>query len=366
MGKKTTSSNSTQVSTKRIAEIVGLARSTVVRALRNDPMIKAETIQRVQLVAQQMGYKHNHIARSLASGKTNIIGCIVPNVANPFFADMITEITTRLAEARRSVLLGVTNDSNAVEEMYLETFMNYRVDGILLATSREQYDQEYHRRLKDAASPVVFIGEGEPIGVDSVRADDETGLYELICFLKQNGYERIAFIGDLEAELHHSWLGRVDGYKRGLLENNLYYDPQYLCDCPRAADLPAVLDRLMRLPKPPEVVCAGNDRLAIELIHLLHKRGMRIPEDLAVVGFDNISMASEMSPRLTTVDLHIKGITNTAVERLLERIRSRQAGEDLEDAGKYHVRIKPELCIRETTRVLTGNAARRKRPVEVG
>ncbi|HOE95345.1 MAG TPA: LacI family DNA-binding transcriptional regulator [Candidatus Sumerlaeota bacterium] len=351
MSKRNNQSAGKQISTQHVADIVGLARSTVVRALRNDPKLKAETIERVQLVARQLGYKHNHIARSLALGRTNIVGCVIPNVVNPFFADMITEITTHLASKEFSVLLGVTNDSEEIESKYLQTFMSYRVEGILVAAPPQERAADRYLELKDYERPVVMIGEGEPIGIDSVRSDDESGAFDMMCFLKRCGYSRVAFMGDLEVEGNRKWAGRLDGYRRGLLENNLSYDPGYLVNCPNIADIGGCLDRLLDRPAPPEVIFAGNDRLAIEVIHVLQKRGLDVPDDLAVVGFDNIRASAEMSPQVTTVDLHIVQTVRIAVGRLLERVDAFHAQTELEDAGRYHVRIKPELRVRETTRM---------------
>jgi LacI family transcriptional regulator len=256
---------------QHIADILGIARSTVVRALRSDPKIKADTIARVHAVAEQIGYKRNHIARSLASGRTGIVGCILPNTVNPYYAAVIAKIATLFSENEMSILLGITNDSDAAEVKYIESFLNYRVDGLLLGNARGDCSQDCFYALRKCGCPVAIIGEGEPFGIDSVRADDEQGAFDMICFLNKAGYRRIAFMGDLDGLRSQSWSSRLDGFRRGLLENNLRYYPEYLVNCRKTVDLEPALEKLLALPEPPDVMFAGNDQAAIELIHLIQR-----------------------------------------------------------------------------------------------
>lgn len=332
------------VSTKDIAKMLGIARSTVIRALNNDPKIKRETIEKVHNLARRLGYQKNSIARSLVSGRTNIIGCIMPNLIDPFYGEMITYINSFLDEAGMSMLLGVTNDSDILEMKHVNTFMNYRVDGVLLNTSRTGFYKNHIIHLRESMIPLVILGNGQSIGVDSVMADDELGAYLLISELHANGYERIALIGDLE---HKSLNWRIEGYKRALLEHNLRYDPRYIWDCGKLFEVKPAIHQLLALPDPPDAIFCCNDYIAIEAVHAITMIGKRVPEDIAVVGFDNIAIARELSCPLTTVDLRSEDVCRTGVQMLLEKIQAK-AEKIAPPAEQRYIRIKPNLCIRET------------------
>lgn len=334
------------VSTKDISRILGLSRSTVTRALNDDPKIKKETAARIHALAKELGYQKNSIASSLVSGQTNIVGCTVPNLVDPFFGEMVSLINNGLIEAGMGMLLGINNDDDRVEEHLITTYLNYRVEGLLLHDTRTGYFNEHLIDLKRSQIPLVVLGDAEKIGVDSVMGNDEQGAYDLVSYLASCHYSRIAFIGDLGHVLMNK---RLHGYRTALLENNLHYSPAYIADCGRLAEVKVAVHSLLELSEPPDAIFCQNDVQAIEAHHALSLMGRRVPDDIGLAGFDNIAIAGELSCPLTTVDLRLGDIVHTALEVLLERIEARRMKREL-DREPRHLRIKPSLCIRATTR----------------
>jgi LacI family transcriptional regulator len=242
--------------------------------------------------------------------------------------------------------LGVSNELDDMESRHIRLFIDYRVEGVLVIASRSGVLKDYFIELRNSDVPFVILGDGEAIGVDSAMADDETGAYEAVSHLQSKGYSRIAVIGDL---WHASLSMRVAGYKRALLEHNLRYNPDYMADCGKLLQVRESVEGLLDLDEPPDAIFACNDATAIEAIHALALMGKRVPDDVAVVGFDNIHLAEEVTPALTTVDLRSADVVDKGLEMLMAKIENhRKCDDSPPPVTPQHLKIKPRLCVRET------------------
>jgi len=220
---------------------------------------------------------------------------------------------------------------------------------VLLSNSRIGFFSEHILELRDQHVPVVIFGDGAAVRIDSIGGDDESGAFQMMCFLKENGYARISF-------LYAPGFGiepRLNGYKRGLLENGLPYVPEAIVGCSHLSQVGPAVDRLLRLPEPPDAIFASHDYLAIEILHVVSRLGLTIPGDIAVVGFDNISLGEELTPPLTTVDLCTQEVIEMGIDLLLKKIESGARGEELPDSPQ-HLKLQPKIVVRGSTRVRSG------------
>ncbi|HOE96711.1 MAG TPA: LacI family DNA-binding transcriptional regulator [Candidatus Sumerlaeota bacterium] len=335
------------IGAKDIATMLGVSRSTVTRALNGDPVVNKETAAQVRSMAEKLGYRKNSLASGLVSGKTGMIGCIVPEIADPFYGEMVSLINAYMASRNMHMLLGIFNEDEESADLLIKRFIDYRVEGMVLHDTFSGFLKTKVAILENSGVPAVVMGDSSALGLDSVMGDDELGGYEIVSFLARNGYKRIAHIGGLAGTLQQ----RVVGYKRALLENNLRYLPEYLVNCRQPNRMHDVVSGLLSLAEPPDAIFCDNDIIAMEVMSALAFHGVQIPDQMGVVGFDNIAMSSQLAVPLTTVDLNVREIVNKALEFLMERIETQRAGGGLPIKPR-NVKIPPRLCIRSTTKVL--------------
>ncbi len=336
------------IGAKDIATMLGVSRSTVTRALNGDPVVNKETAAQVRSMAEKLGYRKNSLASGLVSGKTGMIGCIVPEIADPFYGEMVSLINAYMASRNMHMLLGIFNEDEESADLLIKRFIDYRVEGMVLHDTFSGFLKSKVAILETSGVPAVVMGDSSALGLDSVMGDDERGGYEIVSFLARNGYRRIAHIGGFSGTLQQ----RVIGYKNALLEHHLRYLPEYLVDCRELNRLQDAVDDLLALAEPPDAIFCGNDTIAIEVMAALAYRGLKVPDDMAVVGFDNIAISGRVAVPLTTVDLNLKEIVNQALGLLMERIEARRE-ERTAPARARNIKIPPRLCIRSTARVLT-------------
>jgi len=341
-----------RITAKDIAAMAGVSRPTVSRALAGDPKIKAETARRIQAIADRLGYKVNTIARSLKSGRSDVIGCIMPDLVNPFYANLVMELNRAVTEAglKLSLSLSGGNRELAIEE--ISVFNSTMMDGIIWDISL--YPDAAGLAAQFARGvPLLLIG-GSPGGLcDHVACDDRRGGYELTRHLLELGHREVAFIGNLSLKQ----LGeRIEGYRQALIDNEILPRESWMIDCPGLNRVPAAIDRWLRLSPRPTAIFCDNDNLAINMLGSLQSRGLRIPEDVSVAGFDNIPLASQLHLPLTTVDLCMHTFADACVALLKARIDAKREGGDWH-YGAQHRLIEPRLLARATSAPRAGRKA---------
>lgn len=326
---------------KDIADKTGFSTNTVSLALRQSPRIPQQTREVIQRAAAELNYLPNQIAKSLVSRETKTIGLVLTDINNPTLTHTAQAIEIALAERGYGTLFATSNNTLSEEMRAIELFRSRQVDGMLIyPTSHRQLD--HIRPLRRAHYPVVLLVADPDAGIDAVCIDDRRGGYKATRHLIDVGHRRIGI-------LDHSKLGnpeKTQGYQQALSEAGIDYDRALLVD--PLGDTPArgywAMDTLMS-GKRPSAVFAANDSLAIGALRWCQTHGMRVPDDVAIVGFDNIEYAEYASVPLSTVNYAVEVVTRMAVDRLMRLI---SAGETLPEPRV--TQIDPDLIIRESTR----------------
>lgn len=277
-----------QVTIKDIARELGISPSTVSRALKNHPDISAETKKAVHELAEKLNYQPNIVALNLRHRKTNTIGVVIPEIVHYFFSTVISGIESVAYEAGYNVILTQSNESAQREATDLKALFNSRVDGMLISISRETNHYEHIESILAKDVPVVFFDRSyDNPNTSKVLVDDYEGAYEAVKHLIEQGCRRIAHLemapGLAIAE------DRKRGYIDALKDHNLPVDDKLTIICPSGSleDGQRAAEQLLSLKKRPDSIFANNDLLAFGAMQVIKKRGLRIPDDIAIVGYSN-------------------------------------------------------------------------------
>ena len=322
---------------KDVAALAGVSAATVSRALDDRPEISSETKERVRSACAQLGYVPNAAARGLAGHATHTIGLVLPDISNPYFSGMATAIEETAAAHGCRVFLSNSLRKEDRELRAIENLVARQVDGILVNPVSPE-SQLRHREVLGGL-PCVYLGANHDESPSYVMADNETGAYAAARYLIRLGHRDILFLGGRTTSRTREQ--RIRGFRRALAEAGL-----------EGRELPAPPNvTLMRqwsyetalelLKGPlPDAIFAYSDMTALKVLEAAEERGVRIPEDLSMVGYDNIAFGALHRIHLTTVSQHKYQQGQIAVERLLEKINgSRAHTEDI---------LEPELIIRST------------------
>jgi LacI family transcriptional regulator len=333
---------SAQVTIKDIARKLGISPSTVSRALKGHPDISAETKKAVNELAEKLKYEPNAIALSLQRSRTNIIGLIIPEIVHYFFSQVISGIEDVANDAGYHVMICQSNESYIREVRNVQALLASRIDGLLVSVSKETHDFSHFKNLKKKNIPIVFFDRiCQEIESDRVIVDDFNGAYKAVEHLINIGCKRIAHLSTNQNLL--IGLNRYEGYLKALRDFELPIDERLIvrCDTHKAARL--VTKRLIYELHPPDGIFAVNAQTAIGAIQTIKENGLRIPEDIAVVGFSNDIYCTMSDPQLTSVDQFGYQMGQRAARMILDRILSK------EDYAPSTEVVETQLVIREST-----------------
>ncbi|MFW6308416.1 MAG: LacI family DNA-binding transcriptional regulator [bacterium] len=308
------------VTIKDIAKKADVSIATVSLALNNSDKIKDETIARVKEVAREMNYIPNHRGRALVKGVNNTIGLLIPEIENPFYGEVIQEIKNVLYEKDFHLILGSTDYKVEEEKRYINLFQKGMIDGAIFAgfANPEELNEELIYNLAHNFIPVVFafrkcFNEETVSVIPAVNARLKKALYMATSYLIELGHEKIAFVGK-SAE-------RLAGYKQALDEYNIPVRDEYIFNNYNKIEHGVeVGEKIMELSDRPTGLACFNDEIALGIIQVLANQGLKIPENISVVGCDNIKMANFSNPPLTTVDISKRKMARKAARILLELI----------------------------------------------
>lgn len=310
-----------QVTIKDIAQKLGISTSTVSRALKDHPDISLKTREAVQELAKLLGYKPNLIALNLKHSRTNTIGVIMPEVQHYFFSTILNGIEEVAYKNDFSVMVFQSNESYMREVLNTQTMLANRVDGVLASISKNTHDFSHFKQLIDNEIPLVlFDREIESLHADSVIVDDYTGAYQAVNHLISKGCKRIAFFSAPQ----HLLIGknRLEGYKAALEHHNMPFDSDLVYSCDTFDQAVKISRSVLKKKNRPDAVFAVNDLTAIGAMKVAIQLGLKIPEDIKFVGFENSRSAWIIEPELTTVDQFGFEMGKKATELLLKRIKS--------------------------------------------
>jgi LacI family transcriptional regulator len=307
-----------------VAKAVGVALSTVSRALNGNTDISPTTRQAILDMAKQMDYHPNLLAQSLKSRETHTLGVIIPDIERPFFAKVVSGIQDVASESGYRVMICQSKESYETEVSNVQALVASQVDGLLICHSRETENFDHVKPQACRGIPVVhFDRVSNEVNSAKVILDDWKGAYNVTEHLIQQGARRIAILAGPESLLISR--NRLTGYQHALKRHNLPLRPEYEVHIEFQTDeAVTALDKWLALPEPPDAIFAINYTNAFDLLVALKKRGVRVPQDMAVVGFGDEFMASMIEPGLTTVDLHPYRIGQQAARLFLEQVKQKE------------------------------------------
>jgi DNA-binding LacI/PurR family transcriptional regulator len=315
------------VSIKDIARAAGVSHSTVSRALADSPLVKEGTKQRVCRLAREMGYSPSAIARSLVTKKTRTIGLVVTTIADPFVAEIVRGVEETALDRGYNILLCNSNAQPQRELAAVSTLREKRVDGIIVSASR--VGDLYLPMLVETGVPIVLVN-NEHSGryVYSVATDDEIGGRLATEYLLDLGHTCIGYISG--PEMHRSSINRLQGYRQAFQARGLTSDQRWIV--PGDGDARGGeegMAHLLSLPTPPSAVFCYNDVTAIGALLAARRLDWVVPDQVSVMGYDDISFAAYTNPALTTVEQRKYEMGSLAVQMMLDLLDGASSVENI-------------------------------------
>ena len=334
------------VSIKDVAAYVGLSVGTVSMALNNSEKIADKTKSIVKKAAEELGFKKNPFARSLSTQSSGMVGCIVPDLTNNFYGEMIAHLQADLAELGYGLVMGCSNESSRLENKLIEQFLDKGVDGIIsVPVSEVDPDLTEIKKLIQRDYPIVFISSYyREIPRYTVMCDLKDGMYKLAKNMFEQGHRNFVIITGNKKLVPSG--ERVDGLMKAVKEFDIKVDDSNFIEADKVTFIggySAIND--IYNEKKPDLVLAINDIMAMGIISSLKSQKVRIPEDVSVTGFDDIAIAAFQETPLTTVSQSLNQMSKRAVKLLLDRINkeSQEFGVD---------RVPAEVVLRKSTKAI--------------
>jgi len=324
---------------KEIASRLGLNPSTVSRALSGHPQVAEVTRQRVLKTATDMGYTPNLWAQNLVGSPTHLIGCLVLEFSNPFYIPMVRAIEDIASQENHVVFLGESRRSLDTEKRMIDRFLRIRVSGMIITPVLSQLD--HLEALEAQGVPIVVAGR-KVVGFNSVDVDNVQSGYLAGTFLIDQGYQRIGFVHSGDA-FNLPEQERLSGLKRRLEEEDRPIAALYSVKNNRISGGELAAEMWLGQDQRPDALFCSNDLLAMGFIQAVIKKRVLIPDDVAVMGHDDIPFASHFIQPLTTIAYPKYELGQTAITALLEHIAA--AGQH---RNPQHHKLQPDLVIRKS------------------
>ena len=338
-----------KVTLKQIAKELDVSISTVSKSLRDSPEISEDTRQKVQAFAKLYNYKPNLIALSLKNKKTKTIGIIIPEIVHHFFATVISGIEHIANEKGYNVIVCLSDESFDKEVINMEMLANGSIDGFIMSLSKEtQQKKDFHHisEVINQGMPVVMFDRvTNDILCDKVIIDDSLAAYEAVQGLLNNGFKKIGLITTVD----YVSVGklRTEGYYKALRDNGIAIEENLIVKIEDIENCAEQIEKLI-LNSKVDSVFAVNELFAVTAIKTAKKLNLKVPEDIAVIGFTDGIISTYSSPSITTVSQNGIKMGNKAAHMLIERLESE---EEEEEHYKTEV-IETHLVQRESTPIL--------------
>src|SRR6476646_1743260 len=326
-------------SLKDVARLAGVSHSTVSRALRNSQRVNSETIERIRRIATESGYRASAVGRSLATRHTNTLGVVVTTITDAFAAEVVSGIEEAAATRGYSIFLANSGADPEREMRVVHTLDERRVDGIVVTASR--VGALYVPMLSKMGVPIVLLNNQHPSEfAHSVMIANTDASAAATQHLIDLGHRRIAYVGDRNGR--QSDTERFAGYRHALDSADLPFEPELVFhgDGNPENGMEGI-GRLLALPHPPSAVFCYDDMTAIGALRQVRKLGLRVPDDISLVGFDDLPIVRYTDPPLTTVHQPMPQMGRLAMETLLDIL----AGSN----STHNIKVPGELIVREST-----------------
>ena len=314
--------SSREVTIYDVAKALNLSPSTVSRGLKNHPHIRKETRKKIQVAAGEMGYRQNKFASNLRQKHTNTIGVVVPRLDSYFMATAISGIEKITSENGYGLIISQSQESWRKEISCVNTLFNSRVDGLLVSLAFDTKNMNHFNILFNKDIPVVFFDRVDDCnGCMNIIIDNYKAGYEATSHMIEQGCRRIVHLGG--NMLRNVYSERFRGYRQALADNKIESDPNLLIVSDMSVQAGVETARKILKMKPrPDGLFASNDTTAVSAMVELEKAGVKIPEEIAVTGFNNEPVSRVIRPNLTTIDYPAREIGEVAAASLINKLKN--------------------------------------------
>ncbi|MGN8068759.1 LacI family DNA-binding transcriptional regulator [Mucilaginibacter sp. SG564] len=335
------------ITIRDIARELHLSVSTVSKALRDSYEISEKTKKLVMEFAQKHNYRPNPMAQSLKKGHSKSIGIVVSSIDNQFFSQVINGMESEAYSQGYNVIITQSHESYDLEVQNVGHLIHRAIDGLLISIATETADVEHLRRLQQQGLPIVFFDRvSTEIETHKVIVDNLGGAYQATTHLLDSGYKNIAHI--TSSVTSSVTKQRLEGYVNALVERGIEVKERYIKYCLHGGlnldELEQAVDELLASEPRPDAILTASDRITTSTMTLLHRKNIRIPQDVALVGFSNTVLADVLNPSLTSVHQPAFEIGRKATEMLLSIINSKRPVTEFEN-----VILPTELFIRSSS-----------------
>jgi DNA-binding LacI/PurR family transcriptional regulator len=324
-----------------VAKRAGVSIGTVSRVLNNRDRVSPETRERILQAIRELDYQANAQARGLANQATDTLGLVIPQVNDPFFYQIVRGVEDAATMANYRLLIA-SQPRHSSEHRYLQLFRRSYVDAMVLVAI-DVYSREI-AQVVERGVPVILVQQDINKHIPTFLVDNYSGGRTVTQHLLEHGYTRLAYIAGTDFTPDNR--ERLRGMRDALAEKGLKLTEDYITrgDFYPGSGYAAAL-ALLDLPERPEAIFAANDQMAVDAIKALEEHGLRVPEDIAVVGFDDIPMASYVSPSLTTVHQPVYELGRQAAQMALNLLKTNVPGQPI---VAPRVMLPPTLVIRRS------------------
>jgi LacI family transcriptional regulator len=340
---------------REIARRAKVSTATVSRAINRVPTVDPQLAKRVWKVVDELGYYPNTQARALVSGKSRLFGLVVSEITNPFFPEIVQTFEELAVQNNYEILLTSTVHDSTRMKSSVRRMIERRVDGVAILTFGMEESLLDDLRLRKV--PLVFVDVGpDAARVSNIRIDYQNGIRQAVQHLAALRHTGIAFVA---GPVHLKSAGaRKDAFRQSMSEIGLTVPPEMIVVGDHTLEGGRrALAELMRLPKPPTAVLCSNDMTAIGVMREAYDLGINVPQDLSVVGFDDIRLSEFITPPLTTVRM-----SQTELARIAFQVLMNDVSEDAASDGRKEYPLSTNLILRRSTALAASDSARAKLP----
>lgn len=307
-----------------VAKHAGVSRATVSRVLNNNDRVDSKLRTRVLDAVQALNYQPNRAARRLRAQSSNVIGLVISDIQNPYFLSVTRGVEDGAYAQQMNLILCNSDEDVDKERMYVRVMEAERVAGLIIVPAHSDNSADLNR-LKNAGIPVILLDRGvNNVQVDTIRVDNEAGAFEAVQHLISIGHQRIATITG--SEYLTTGRDRYKGYRKVLKANHIPEDPSLI----KRGDFKTesgyrLANELMDSPNPPDAIFIANNLMSLGALRALRERTIRVPEDVAIVAFDDLPWSGELYAPLTAVSQPTYELGREAVSLLQRRLANPQA-----------------------------------------
>lgn len=326
-----------------VAEHAGVSTTTVSRVLNGTVSVNAEMTARVRASVEALHYRPNRAARALRARRAKTVGLLISDIQNPFFTALIRGVEDVVQHNGYSLVLCNSDEDPRKELQYLEVLCAEQVSGAIIVPTNEL--QPGLKLFREQRIPVVTIDRRiKDRETDAILVDNVRGAREAVTHLIQNGYRRVGIItGPMTTTTGSE---RLEGYRQALVNAGVEYDLTLVrCGSFREDSGRLLAEELLDLDQPVDALFVGNNAMSFGVFTAIDSRGLRVPEDIGMVGFDDMPWASLRAISLTTVAQPVYELGNTAASRLFQRLLHPHT------FSRQEIVLSPWLCVRESSRV---------------